>query len=111
MSYEFYKIMHLVALIFVVACIGVNFFSETPKKIARIGGMVASFLLLVGGMGLLAKTGLGWPTWVIVKMLIWLAVAVSAPIMARKLKEKKPLGFSLILALLTIAICLAVTKP
>jgi hypothetical protein len=111
MSYEVYKIMHLVALVFMVACLGVNFFSETPRKIARIGGMVASLILMVAGMGLLARTGLGWPSWVIAKMCIWLILAVSAPIMARKLKEKKSLGFTSVLVLITVAIFLAVIKP
>jgi uncharacterized membrane protein SirB2 len=111
MSYEVYKIMHLVSLVFLVACVGINFFSQTPPRWARIGGMAASFVLLVAGMGLLARMKLGWPSWVIGKMVIWLLVAVSVPIMAKRLKDKKILGFFGVIALLIVAVSLAVLKP
>ncbi|MBT7609626.1 MAG: hypothetical protein HN576_07710 [Bacteriovoracaceae bacterium] len=111
MTYEFYKVLHIVSLICMTGCLGINFFSGTPRKWARIGSMIASFLLMVAGMGLLAKTKLGWPTWVIAKMAIWILVAISAPIMAKRINDKKEFAFSGVLVLLSIAIILAVIKP
>jgi uncharacterized membrane protein SirB2 len=111
MSYEIYKVIHLVSLITLVACLAVNFFSETPRKLTRIGSMVASLLLMVAGMGLLARTRIGWPSWVIAKMVIWLILAVSAPMMAKRLKDNKGQGFVAVLVMLVVAISLAVFKP
>ena len=111
MSYEFYKIIHLVSLVLVAACLGVSYFSETPKKWARILGMSSSLLLLVAGMGMLARKGFGWPMWINLKLVIWLILAVAGPIMARKLQSNRGKAFSFLMVLFTAAILLVVLKP
>ncbi len=112
MSYEIYKVIHLLSLLFVIFCLSVNYFSNTAQKWARIGGMVASLLLMVAGMGLLARTGAGWPAWVISKFVIWMVVAIGAPIMLKRLKGgRRKLGLLLTVLLLSVAVILAVMKP
>ena len=111
MSYEFYKVIHLASLVFVVACLGVNFFTDVPKKWARIGGMTASFLLMVAGMGLVARTKVGWPGWVIAKLMIWCVVAIGAPILAKRLTKNREMAFLGLIGLLVVAICFAILQP
>ena len=112
-SYEVYKVIHILSLVVVAACMGVGFFVNPPKKWARILGMTASFLLLVGGMGLLARAypGEPWPTWVKAKIGIWMVVAIATPILTRKLKDKHGAAFTAMIGLLMLAIILAIYQP
>ena len=112
-SYEYYKILHLLFLIVVTACLGIGYFCNPPKKWARNLGMTASFLLMVAGMGLLARLypGQPWPVWAKIKLGIWLVVAVSGPMLAKRLTNYKGQAFSGLMVLLFIAICLAILKP
>ncbi len=114
MSYEFYKVIHLVSLILVASCLGISFFAQSQSKWPRIVGMTASFLLLVGGMGLLAKFQshtLPWPLWVKIKLALWFVIAVAGPIMAKRLKTSRTQAFFGIISILAIGVYLAVIKP
>ena len=72
MSYEFYKVVHLMCLILVVSCLGIGFFSGTPRKWARMLGMGSSLFLFIAGFGLLAKGNFSpWPLWVKIKIVIF----------------------------------------
>ncbi|MBT3586317.1 MAG: hypothetical protein HN509_15525 [Halobacteriovoraceae bacterium] len=114
MSYETYKLIHLFSLIAIVVCLTTNGLSPAPKKWAKITGMVASLLLMVAGMGLLARTGhshgAGWPIWVKIKIGIWLVLAVGGPIAYKRLPSKRPLILGMALALLAAAISLVVFR-
>lgn len=111
MSFEIYKAIHIISLIVVTACLGIGYFA--PRKWAKMLGMTASLLLMIAGMGLLAKAyaGQNWPTWVIIKIFIWLVVAISGPMMAKRLTKYRAQAFFFLIFLLTVAICLAIFKP
>ncbi len=111
-SYSIYKVIHLVALLLISSCFGVSFFSGKSEKWPRIVGMTASFLLLVGGMGLLARLGMkSWPLWVHVKIGIWCIIAIAGPICAKRLTKNRGLAYSGIMFLLACAVYLAIYKP
>lgn len=113
MSYEFYKLLHLVCLVLVVSCLGISYFCKPPLKWARLLGMTASFLLMVAGMGLLVKAygGQPWPLWVQVKLGIWLVLAVAGPMMAKRLTKNRGYAYSFLMCLFVGAIYLAVFRP
>lgn len=120
MSYEFYKISHLLGIFLLVSgLMGVFFtiWAGTPLQ-----GKVksASFalhgtgllIMLVSGFGLLARMGLvqGLPTWVYFKLALWAFFALAVSI----LKRKGHLGMPLYLLLLAGYFCAAyigVMKP
>ena len=113
MSFEVYRLLHFVCLIVLTSCLGVSFFSKTPQKWAKILGMTASFILMVAGMGLIARTMAGqpWPMWVKMKLALWTVIAISAPIMAKRLTNNRGIAFSVVMLLLVVAVSLAVFKP
>jgi uncharacterized membrane protein SirB2 len=115
MSYEVYKILHIVAVLVMTAGLAVGYYSTQPKHIKIVTG-ISSFLVLVGGMGLLARLGVdhgaGFPGWVIAKMTIWLLISITGPVFAKRLSTTlKPKVFWGFIFLLFLAIYIAVQKP
>lgn len=85
MSPTFYHIIHVVS---VLVLTGYTFYAfaapaETRKHVMIITG-VASLLVLVGGFGLQAKLAVGWPGWLIVKIVCWLGLSALAGIGYRR---------------------------
>ena len=79
MSPAIYSILHVTS---VLVLTGYTFYAfaaapETRKKVMIITG-VASLLALVGGFGLQAKLGVGFPGWLIVKLVCWLGLSALA---------------------------------
>jgi hypothetical protein len=84
MSYEFYKVLHLLGLTLVCMSLGgIMLFAinggakatNSFRKGVMITHGVGLLLLLVAGFGMLAKLGIhGIPTWVGGKLVIWLAL-------------------------------------
>jgi hypothetical protein len=101
MSYEVYKIIHLLGLSMVVMSLGgiilhsINGGSKGSnnfRKGAMITHGVGLFLLLVAGFGMLVKLGIhGVPSWIGGKLIIWLllgafaALAYKSQCLAKKL--------------------------
>ncbi len=116
MSYEFYKVLHVFMLVLMVAAFAPQFISPngTNGKLFKITSGVASLLLFVAGMGLLARIGVshgaGWPLWVKVKVGLWVAIAALGPILVKRMKNNRLAGLGLILALIFVAIYSAITK-
>ena len=117
MSYEFYKILHVVGVLMVFASIGATLVkaslkdtSSTFKKEIGITHGVGLLLALVAGFGIIAKLGLAFNGWVIAKILIWLFFGGVTAIATRKPELAKPLWFiSILIGIL--AAYLAIYKP
>lgn len=86
MSFEFYKVMHLLGLFLSLGALaGRAYFAGNSKIISadpqkKVSGAVHGtgvLLVLVGGFGMLAKMGLmaALPGWVHAKLALWLLVA------------------------------------
>lgn len=115
LSYEFYKIAHILAVVVFFSGSAVALYSEAQKHVKIISG-VASFLIFVAGMGLLARIGLdhgaGFPFWVWAKMAIWLFLAVALPVGAKRAPKNMRLPiFGIGLTLLVVSHYLAMYKP
>lgn len=117
MSYHFYKILHLVSILFFIGGVGASCFGTQTnlKKSIKIVMGVSSLLILVAGMGLLARLGFshgaGFPTWVVFKLLIWLLLAVGAPIVFKRVSHGLGKWFYLFLTLASLAAWFAIYKP
>jgi hypothetical protein len=119
MSYEFYKIIHLLGLSMVVMSLGgIMLFainggqkvSNSFRKGVMITHGVGLVLLLVAGFGMLARLQIhSFPGWVVGKVIIWLALGAFVGFaykqnLARKLWVVVPL-------LVVVAAALAIVKP
>lgn len=120
MSYEFYKVLHLVGIFMVLTSvssltlhvIGGGTKINTPfRKALMITHGIGILITLVAGFGLLARLGMmNLPGWVIVKLVIWLYFAVATLFLYRTTKYAKGFWFKII-ALAALAAYFAVYKP
>lgn len=119
MSANFYKVMHLIGMFTLFMAYGALLLNAlggkgkeglASKKLVMISHGVGLLLILVGGFGLLARTKVGWPDWVMGKMIIWLFLGGLLALVLRKPALAKPLWFG-VLSLGGIAAYLAVFKP
>ena len=117
MSYEFYRVLHVVGIILLFTSLGTLTATagSSKKNFQRIAGIahgVALVIVLVAGFGLLARLGMfgSIPTWAWIKLFLWLALGmVIIP-----LKRKPELGLVVWTGLPiigAIAAWLAITKP
>ncbi len=114
MSYEIYKVLHVICVILFMGAIAIQFFTEQSPKSTKIISGITSFLILVGGMGLLARLGIGhgesWPLWVKVKLGIWLVVAIGSPVLIKRLTSHRHKAYYGFTFLVFIAVYMAVNK-
>jgi hypothetical protein len=116
-SYEFYKVLHMLGLMVLFFSLGGYTLrsSEGGTKPTRI--LLASthgiglLLVLVAGFGLLARLKLGGvPGWAWIKVVLWLAFG-AAPVLIKRTPERlRPVWVALPL-LGAIAAYLAINKP
>lgn len=78
MSPEFYKVVHLIGLITLFTGIGgfLTYGTANAPRAKMVGMLhgIGLLLLLISGFGMTAKLGIGFPVWVIVKLVIFLAL-------------------------------------
>ncbi len=101
MSYEFYKVIHLLCILGLTCALGgmgvlawVNSGGDEHKGIRKalmIVHGVSLLLIFVAGFGLMARKGIGigaantgWPGWIFGKIGIWLAFGALAAFIKRK---------------------------
>lgn len=107
MSYEFYKILHVLGIVLVFMALGAQAFHGAnggTKQTNKVRGMVMAthgvgvVLLLVAGFGMLAKVqsmSAGLPGWLHPKLLIWVLIGAAPAILNRKPEWGKILWFAL----------------
>ena len=120
MSYEFYKIMHLLGIalllsglvaLVILKVTGVAI-EGTVKKFAFITHGVGLVLILVSGFGLLAKLQLmaDFPKWAFIKLAIWLFMGGVATLIKKKGHMAWQL-YTIIICVFLIAAYVGITKP
>ena len=119
---DLYEIIHVIGMAMLFVAIGgvavhaanggTNTNSATQRLVSIVFG-VGSFLILLGGFGMMARLGLvrGMPpAWLIVKMLIWLLLSGIVLLPYRRPALARP--FLLLLPLLAgLAVYMALYKP
>lgn len=111
MSPTFYHILHVFS---VLAMTGFTFYAfaadpATRKRTLALSG-VASLLALVAGFGLQAKLSVGFPGWLIVKIVCWLGLAALTGIGYRRRGAAAALSL-VTLVLVFIAVLMVYLKP
>lgn len=119
MSYEFYKIVHIFAALFMMLGLGgyvlhgLNGGTKETNEHRKMLGMthgISLLVMFVAGFGLIAKLGVGFPGWVIAKLVVWMLFGASIKLIGARPDLAKPLFFALPV-LGGIAAWLAVAKP
>lgn len=120
MTYEFYKVLHLLGIFLILVPLGgvamhvMNGGTKESNSRGRaIAGMLHGFglvIVFVAGFGLLAKLEIGFPPWVIVKLVLWLVFGVYTMFLYRKPSHARLL-LLLIPILATLSGYLAIYKP
>ncbi|TGN19811.1 hypothetical protein [Leptospira idonii] len=122
MSYQIYKLMHMLGIFLLFLSLGgvalftINGGTKSTNKwksIAAITHGLALVLLLVAGFGMMARLGIphgSWPGWVYAKIVVWLTFGGLLAVVYRKPAIAKVLwvGFPL---LGVCAAYLAIYKP
>ena len=114
LSYEFYKVMHFSMIFLFFGSVGAAFLGQEKTKHIKILTGISSFLILVAGMGLLARLGVshkeGWPAWAYAKLAIWVGLSALAPILSKRVKKSYSIFYAFI-GLGIFAGYIAVNKP
>lgn len=120
MSYQFYKVLHLLGMFLLFFGFGGLLVSAYGKakleKPARLMGFITHglglFLILLSGFGMSARLGLvaGLPAWVQAKIGIWVLLGVSISLVKRKGYIGWPVAI-LLWGLGSSAAIIAINKP
>ncbi len=120
MSYEVYKIIHILGLVFLtfglfgLASIIWNGATPQPRlrKLMLAAHGIGLVLMLVAGFGLAARLGLArqMPNWIYAKIGIWLVVG-ALPALIRRMPQKVGLWVVATFILILLAVIFAITKP
>lgn len=116
MSYETYKIIHLLGIFSLIVGMTGLLVSKSLKvdainslrKFSAILHGVGLVVVLVGGMGLMARLGGGFQPWIIAKIVIWTLLSIST--LTLRFLPLIP-SITLTLTLYTLAAIIAVGKP
>ncbi len=111
MSYEFYKILHVLMVVLMFSFFAVQIFSNSADKKMGMYSGIASLVLFISGFGLIARLGVGWPTWALIKIAIWLVIAIGTPMIIKRMSGKKRAWFGLMSILLAVVLYLVQYKP
>mgnify|MGYP006908288406 CR=1 FL=1 len=115
MSYEFYKILHLTMIMLFFTGFAIAFYGgEYSKKFKIIGG-ISTLLILVSGMGLMARLGIGhtaaWPIWIKLKVLFWATLGLTGPILIKRFPQKGKMAYWGFIAIFILIVYLVNYKP
>lgn len=75
-----------------------------------MGHGIALFLVLLGGFGMQAKLGLGFPGWMIAKLVIWLVFG-AAIVLAKRGVITGKVAWICMIGLAIVAAYLGIFKP
>jgi uncharacterized membrane protein len=85
MSFDFYKVLHLIAIMMLFAGYG-SLLSPDSRKKGMMWHGIGLLILLISGFGMIAKMGnkeLYHAPWIMIKMGLWLVLGFL-PVLAKK---------------------------
>lgn len=113
--YEIYKMIHLGSLMLLFTGFTVSLIGQKQIKLFKILTGVATLLVFVTGMGLMARIGIGhgnpWPLWIKLKFTIFGIIGIGVPIVIKRMKSLYTPTYWLMIVIFVIASGLVNYKP
>ncbi len=118
MSYQAYKVLHLFGVLMLFLALGAQLLraqvGDSAQGVSKavVGSMhgIGLVLALVGGFGLIAELGIGFPGWIMAKFAIWIALGGITAVIKRAAGLRAAMWF-ILPALGLLAAYLAIFKP
>lgn len=112
MPVTFYHVLHLVSLFCLFGATFAAFAAPQPerRKFSLAASGIASLLVLISGFGLLAKLHVGFPLWIVIKLVCWFVVSGLAGVAFRKRELIRPLTV-LTVVLAFVAVAMVYCRP
>ena len=105
-----YKIIHITGIALLALGTGGMMAGGERRKAFAIAQGIGLLVMLISGFGSLAKLGLGYPHFAIVKTVLWVVIAML-PMIFRKLKTPLAAEILIVLILVGVMAYLGVTQP
>lgn len=90
-AYEVYKWVHLICIMLFIGLSSVMLWYGGKIKLFSILTGIASVLILVTGLGLMANLGIKhaepWPLWIKVKLGVWMFLTILVPMVHKRLPK------------------------
>ena len=83
---------------------------QENKKSAMKWSGISSLVALLAGFGLIAKIKVGFPLWILVKLVCWLLLTGLVAVAYKKPENKKQILF-LVIFLFSLAVTMVSLKP
>ena len=112
MSYSLFHVLHLVSLFIFVGIVFAAVINPVPeqRKTMLMWSGITSMLVLIAGLGLLGITKVGFPMWVIVKLVCWFLIAGLVG-MAYRMPDKRVMLIFLTVLLVLVSVLMVSLKP
>lgn len=105
MKVPIYQLLHVASMVLLTAIIFQAFANPDParrKKTLMVTGIL-SLIMLIGGFGLLAVLKIGFPVWILVKIVCWIGLSAMAGL-AFRMPNKIPALKGVTIALVLVGI-------
>ncbi len=127
-SYGVYRLIHFFGIFLLITSLGgavmrgmlrgaalngsadVDAAARQTRRVVAASHGIAMLMILVGGFGMLARLDVGFPNWIIGKLVIWLALGAMLGFANKLVGSARSLWFA-VPVLAFIAAWLAYTKP
>lgn len=105
MKLHIYQVLHVASMVLMTGFLFQAFANPDPKNKKKSSILIGilGLLMLVGGFGLVAVQQVGFPWWVIVKLVCWLGLVAMSGLACRK-PERIPILTGAAIALILAAI-------
>ncbi len=115
MSYQIYKMIHVISIVLFFSMFAKAAYAGKSEKADKISTGIFLVLILISGMGLIARIGIshsaGWPVWLYMKLAIWLIVGIVGHVSMKRFPQHSVKVFWGSVGFLTLASFLANYKP
>ena len=109
-KFEIYKLLHMAGVFTLIFSFGSLFIGKNYNKGAAMAHGIALLVILISGFGMQATHDLGFPVWLILKIVIWLIFG-GFIVLAKKSVISGLVAWICIIILALSAFYLAKTHP